>query len=207
MEMRETKKKAPKGFKVLLGVLIFSNVIVSALLMNTNSEKKRLEVQFSDSELVQGTVQEEILINLPETVYAVNGITMELYNSQVTNLGSGISKYNVRWNCEIGENLERRFSVSANDENLGIYELTLEIYNNQLELLAEKACTLILVEADMAKKEVSQKILQLSDVPENCLEQVMSCVDTEYNGTLKELKPEGLAQLQDVVYAVLCGNE
>ena len=102
-------------------------------------------------------------------------------------------------------NLERRFSVCANEENLGSYELSLEIYNNQLELVAEETCTLVLVEVDLEKKEESRKVLQFSEVPENCLEQVMCSVDTEYNGTFEALKPEGVAQMQDVVCSVLSG--
>ena len=207
MEMRKIKKNTNKGWKIFLILLILANLIMTVLLILAGSEKKKLEAQFSDSIVTHEHVQEEIVCNLPETVYVANGITMELYNSQVTNLGAEINKYNVRWNCEIGENLERRFSVTANDENQGSYELTLEIYNNQLELIAEETCTLILVEADMSKRETANKILQLADVPEICLEQVMCSIDTKYNGTFDALKPEGLAQLQDVVYAVLCGNK
>ena len=187
-------------------LLIFANIIVMVLLVNMLSEKKRLEEQFADSAVIAEELQEEIQILLPETMYAANGITMEVYNAQITSLGDEINKYNVRWNCEIGENLERRFSVSVNDDNLGTYELNLEIYNNQLELVAEKACTLILTEADESNKEIVNKIQQISDVPENCLEQARCSVDMTYNGTLEQLKPEGLAQLQDIVYSVLCGN-
>ena len=197
--------KAKKMLAVII-LLILANVIAAVLLVNAVSEKKKLEEQFSESSVIQEEMQKEIQILLPETVYVANGITMELYHSQVTSLGDEIGRYNVLWKCEIGENLERRFSVSANDDNLGTYELTFEIYNNQLELVAEKVCTLILVEADITKREAANKIQQFADVPEACLEQVMCSMDTQYNGTLEELKPEGLVQLQDVVYSVLCGN-
>ena len=189
----------------VVSLLIFANIIVMVLLVNMLSEKKRLEEQFADSAVIAEEL-EEIEILLPETVYAANGITMEVYNAQITSLGDEINRYNVRWNCEIGENLGRRFSVSANDDNLGIYELTMEIYNNQLELVAEKTCELILTEADMSKIEIANRIQQISDIPENCLEQARCSVDIEYNGTLEQLKPEGLTQLRDIVYSVLCGN-
>lgn len=205
MEKREIEKKTKKSWKILFVILILLNLIVAALLAAVSSEKNRLEAQFFDSTVSRENVQEEIIIHLPKTVYAANGVTMELYNSQITNLGSDITRYNVRWNCEIGENLERRFSVSANEENLGSYELSLEIYNNQLELVAEETCTLVLVEVDLAKKEESIKVLQFSEVPENCLEQVMCSVDTEYNGTFEALKPEGVTQMQDVICSVLSG--
>lgn len=205
MEKKDIKKNTNKSWKILLTVLILGNLITAALLFAVSSEKNRLEAQFSGSTVSRENVQEEISFQLPETVYVANGVTMELYNSQITNLGSDITKYNVRWNCEIGENLERRFSVSANEENLGSYELSLEIYNNQLELVAEETCTLVLVEVDFAKKEESRKVLQFSEVPEVCLEQVMCSVDTEYNGTFEVLKPEGVAQMQDVICSVLSG--
>ena len=195
-----------KKILTVIGLLLFANILVAVLLVNAVSEKKGLEEQFSDSVAIQKELKEEIQILLPDTIYAANGITMELYNSQVTNIEDEISRYNIRWNCDIGENLERRFSVSANDENLGTYELRCEIYNNELELVAEKACTLVIAEADMDKREAANKIQKISDVPENCLEQAECSVDREYNGTLDELKPEGLVQLQDIVYSVLCGN-
>lgn len=84
----------------------------------------------------------EIRINLPETLYAFSGIPLEIYNRQVTNQGEEIVKYNVRWNCEVGENLKRKYCLNPTDEMEGTYVLNCEIYDNELNLVAKDSCTL-----------------------------------------------------------------
>lgn len=79
---------------------------------------------------------------LPETIYAAAGIPLEIYNRQVTNQGEEIAKYNVRWNCEVGENLERKYALNPTEEMKGTYSLSCEIYDNELKLLAKDTCTL-----------------------------------------------------------------
>ena len=74
---------------------------------------------------------------------------MEIYNSQITNKCSYITEYNVLWSCDIGENLERKYSLTATEEMIGEHELTVSIYDNALNLLAEKSCTLKVVEGTL----------------------------------------------------------
>ena len=59
----------------------------------------------------------------------------------------------------------------------------------------------------MTKQELAKEITAIEQVSEECLEQVKISVDTEYNGALDALKPEGVAQMQDIIYSVLCGSE
>ena len=48
---------------------------------------------------------------LPEDIYVAVGSTIELYNDQV--VWSGLRDgYSCNWDCQIGENLEDRFSVT-----------------------------------------------------------------------------------------------
>lgn len=86
--------------------------------------------------------KEEMQIYLPEIYYAATGQTMEIYNQQVTSMCADITKYNVLWSCDIGENLERKYSLTATKEMIGDHELTLSIYDNALKLLEEKTCIL-----------------------------------------------------------------
>lgn len=195
-----------KQVKIIIVLFVFLTVIISMNLVHTHGKVKQIVSQ------QEALVKEEnenpyVVISLPEIVYVSSGLTMEIYNSQVTNLAEKITKYNVRWNCKVGENLERKFSVTANETNIGSYDLTLELYDNDLELIAQEKCVLKIIGENMQAKKTAQEITNISDVPSECLEQVKIGVDTKYNGTLEELKPEGLAQLQDVVYSVLCGNE
>ena len=72
---------------------------------------------------------------------------MEIYNSQITNQGMHISEYNVLWECEVGESLERKYSLNATTEMIGDYPLTVSVYDNAGALLAKKESTLSVVEA------------------------------------------------------------
>lgn len=205
MDLNERKKRNVKWTAVVVGIFLAANILLARLLMQNMKELEPWEAQFSQTTSASEETAEEISILLPETVYAVDGITMEIYNQQVTNLGADITKYNVCWKCEVGENLERKFSVAANGSNRGSYALTMEIYDNALNLVAQKECVLKIIEGNAAKREAAEEVSSLTEVPQQCMEQVKISVDTEYNGTLEELKPEGVEQMQDVIYAVLSG--
>ncbi len=65
---------------------------------------------------------------LPEDIYVAVGSTIELYNDQVA--WAGIRDgYSFNWDCQVGENLEDRFSVTGREEQIGDYPLTLTIYD------------------------------------------------------------------------------
>ena len=204
--MEENVKKSKQlWIKVLLFVLIVVNVGVAYLLLQKLERKKSLEAQFATMKEFQPE-EAEILLTFPEKIYAIAGVPMEIYNGQVTALGEKIASYNVLWNCEVGENLERKFSVNPTEEMKGSYPLTLEIYDNSLQLIASQECTLVIVDGNPQKREEAEKITSVEELSGRCLEQVRVCVDTEYNGSFDNLKPEGVAQMQDVVWAVLSGE-
>ena len=123
--------------------LIFAVVIVY-LLMNVAVLKKTVE----SKSIANTTVGDsEIEIYLPEVYYVASGLTMEIYNSQITNIGTHISEYNVLWECEVGEMLERKFSVAATDEMIGEYPLAVTVYDATGIPLATKESTLSIVDA------------------------------------------------------------
>lgn len=103
---------------------------------------------------------EKIEIYLPETYYAATGLTMEIYNSQITSLCDYIGKYNVVWSCDIGESLSRKFSIAATEEMLGDHELKVSVYDNEQNVLAERSCTLKVVEGSLKE---GFSILELGD--------------------------------------------
>lgn len=140
-------------FPVLLGILLVFIIAVAVMLFQVSSMKKDLKPQLEAMSTVQEEKNipelEEIEIYLPETYYASTGLTMEIYNSQITNKCSYITRYNVLWTCDIGENLERKYSLTATEEMLGDHELKVAVYDNALNLLAEKSCTLKVVEGTL----------------------------------------------------------
>ncbi|MCI8556374.1 MAG: SGNH/GDSL hydrolase family protein [Lachnospiraceae bacterium] len=94
-------------FALLLSVLLFWNISLQREL-----EKYKPQVE----------------AYLPGDIYVAVGSTIELYNNQVawTGIRDG---YSFNWDCQVGENLEDRFSVTGKEEQIGDYPLTLTIYD------------------------------------------------------------------------------
>lgn len=133
--------------KLLIAVtalMVIFAVLAAMLTVNVIQMKKSMG---SDHAAVSSNGTQKVEIYLPEVYYAASGLTMEIYNSQITNLGTHISEYNVLWECEVGEMLERKFSVAATDEMLGEYPLTVTIYDAAGIPLAAKESTLSIVDA------------------------------------------------------------
>ena len=137
-------------FTVILGIVTVLIIAAAVMLFQVVSIKKNSKPQLETSKAVQEeTVEEELQIYLPEIYYAAAGLTMEIYNSQITNKCSYITRYNVLWTCDIGESLERKYSLTATEEMLGDHELKVSVYDNALNLVAEKTCTLKVVEGTL----------------------------------------------------------
>ena len=133
--------------KLLIAVtalMVIFAVLAAMLTVNVIQMKKSMG---SDHAAVSSNETQKVEIYLPEVYYAASGLTMEIYNSQITNLGTHISEYNVLWECEVGEMLGRKFSVAATDEMIGKYPLTVTIYDAAGMPLAVKESTLSIVDA------------------------------------------------------------
>ena len=129
---------------VLTIVVLILAVAVGVLAVQVMKLKKQSDFGSIESTTVGDS---GIEIYLPEVYYAASGLTMEIYNSQITNQGMHISEYNVLWECEVGESLERKYSLNATTEMIGDYPLTVSVYDNAGALLAKKESTLSVVEA------------------------------------------------------------
>ena len=129
---------------VLTIVVLILAVAVGVLAVQVMKLKKQSAFGNTESTTVGDS---GIEIYLPEVYYAASGLTMEIYNSQITNQGAHISEYNVLWECEVGESLERKYSLNATSELIGDYPLTVSVYDNAGALLAKKESTLSVVEA------------------------------------------------------------
>lgn len=142
-------------------IIISVLMLVLALLLGVLAVNVFQLKKFTDHSTTKKTSYGDsgVEIYLPDVYYAASGLTMEIYNSQITNQGAHISKYNVVWECEVGEILERKFSISATDEMLGEYPLTVTVYDVEGNILARKASTLSIVEA----KQKQFSILAIGD--------------------------------------------
>ena len=114
----------------MLTVVIALMVILAALLGILAVNVLQLK-SFADRGSTEKTTLGDsgVEIYLPDVYYAASGLTMEIYNNQITNQGSHISEYNVVWDCEVGEMLERKFQIAATDDMIGEYPLSVTIYD------------------------------------------------------------------------------
>nr|WP_295277632.1 SGNH/GDSL hydrolase family protein [uncultured Blautia sp.] len=94
----------------------------------------------------------KIPVYLPTDIYVAVGRTIEIYNKQVCILAD---KYHFQWSCTNGTNyvgsaLKRKFSIVGAESLVGDYTLSLRIYDDYLNLIAEKHSTLHIVADSMA---------------------------------------------------------
>lgn len=130
------------GLFGLLAVLAVLIVVLFLRVVRLETDKKQDNI--TENAAVNAP---SIEIYLPEVYYAASGLTMEIYNSQITNLGRHITDYDVFWECEVGECYERKFHVEASDENVGNYDLMVSVFAADGTLLAKRESVLSIVEA------------------------------------------------------------
>ena len=128
---------------IIAALMVFFAVLTTVLTIDVIQMKKNMEL----GSAVASSGTHKVEIHLPEVYYAASGLTMEIYNNQITDQGAHISEYDVLWECEIGESLERKYSVTANDEMIGENPLAVSVFDVQGNLLAKKESVLKIVEA------------------------------------------------------------
>ena len=96
---------------------------------------------------------------LPADVYVAVGSTVELYNDQVVISGME-DAFILNWDCEIGYNLEDRFSITGKEEQIGKYPLVLTIYDWNGREVETLSSTLHVVSDQL---EGSYSILNIGD--------------------------------------------
>lgn len=150
------KNKKNKWMLVMAAIVLILTLAVGVLAVQV-LELKKETAKSTTAETTYGDSGVEIY--LPEVYYAASGLTMEIYNNQITNQGEHISEYNVLWECEVGESLGRKYSLTATDEMIGEYPLTVSVFDVNGALLAKKESVLKVVEA----KQWQFSILAIGD--------------------------------------------
>lgn len=145
-----------KKITVMIALFVILAVLLGILAINVADLKKFADLGCTEKTTIGNSGVE---IYLPETYYAASGLTMEIYNSQITNQGTHITEYNVVWECEVGEMLSRKFSIAATDEMIGEYPLNVTVYDETGKALAKKESTLQIVDA----KQWQFSILAIGD--------------------------------------------
>lgn len=70
---------------------------------------------------------------LPSEICCAVGRTIELYNNLVC---LEADKYHVNWTCDVGTTFERKFSVTGAASNVGNHSLVMDLYDDNMNLVA-----------------------------------------------------------------------
>lgn len=147
------KKGNPAKLRKIILILSVCCISLVLTLIVREAQTNAALRKMSEVMKTQGVVQNEdgiysdARIFLPKDIYVASGITIELYNSQVSSLGEQIANYHTKWTCEVGQNMERKFSITGTDELIGEYPLTFTIYSDMGIPLVEASTTLRIVPA------------------------------------------------------------
>lgn len=86
------------------------------------------------------------LVFLPQEICVAVGRTIEIYNAQVC---PNVDKYHVRWICNVGNAMKRKFSIEGLESLIGEHQLTLELYDDALTMVAHASTTIKIVASDI----------------------------------------------------------
>lgn len=150
-------KKTQNKMRFVIGALAAALVVLLGVLAVNLKELKK----YADLSCTEKTTynQSGVEIYLPDVYYVAAGLTMEIYNSQITNQGAHISEYDMVWGCEVGELLENKYSLTSTEDMIGEYPLNVAVYDADGKLLAKKESVLSVVEA----KQWQFSILAIGD--------------------------------------------
>ena len=189
-------KKVQWKYIVVIGMLLTMFVF---LLISLNRIEKNME-KYDELSVTEKTTYHfsDVEIYLPEVYYVADSLQMNIYNNQITNLGTHISEYRVEWFCGYPESevTEQGLIIQGKDGSHGSYDFGVAVYDRSGLLLAKKDAVLKIVEAK--KKQFS--VLTIGDSLsangelyarlQEHFENQMICNGTRgYEGFLTEARP------------------
>ncbi|RDY29948.1 hypothetical protein [Lachnotalea glycerini] len=139
-------------FVLIIGLLVYEFFKINSLNHALAALKTQLDTSYEETNAKIDAYQDNISIYLPDVIYVASGVTTELYDSQITSIGEQIDTYNVTWVCDIGKNMERKFSITGTDELIGEYPLEFDVYDNKMNLIATKSTVLSIVNNSLPQK-------------------------------------------------------
>lgn len=111
-----------------------------------------------DGELIDGNVTSNndstptLHVYLPSELCIPQGYTIELYNRQAC---LEWERYHIQWIGKYGTCYERKYSISAGEnQELESFDLTLNVLNDDLEILVSKKCKCHIVSKDITNEQV-----------------------------------------------------
>lgn len=127
-------------------------------------EVKKLNEKLEAKGVVQNDegLFSSVQLFLPEKIYVASGVTIEIYNSQISSLGERIANYNVKWTCAVGKNMQRKFSITGTDDLIGTYPLIFTIFDDNGAQVVTASTDLEIV-PDLPEEEKSFSLLTIGD--------------------------------------------
>lgn len=86
----------------------------------------------------------DIAVYVPKDIYVASGRTIELYYEQMI---LNAHRYNVQATCSIGKALDRKFQIIGDDDKIGDYQLTINVYNDGAVLIGSGTGTIHIVKS------------------------------------------------------------
>ena len=153
MKRIEREKVIRNAYRSTILVLTVCCFFLGTVLV-IHEAAREYEVKVLEERLeAKGVVQNDeglfssVQLFLPDEIYVASGVTLELYNSQISSLGERIGSYHVKWTCAVGKNMYRKFSVTGTDELTGIYPLIFTIFDDNGAQVAKASTELKIVPA------------------------------------------------------------
>lgn len=143
---------------IFLGVVLVIHELAREYEVKKLNEKLEARGVVQNDEGLYASVQ----LFLPEKIYVASGVTIELYNNQVSSLGERIADYNAKWTCAVGKNMQRKFSITGTDELIGSYPLIFTIFDDNGAQVATASTDLVIV-PDLSEEEKSFSLLTIGD--------------------------------------------
>lgn len=105
------------------------------------------------------TTTESFELSLPSEILVAVDRTIELYNNQVAWTGN-IDNYHFKWDCKIGKAMNRKFSITGEEDLIGDYPLTLTVYDNNMKVVATSTSTIKIISKEIGSPKT---ILTIGD--------------------------------------------
>lgn len=153
MKRIEREKVIRNAYRSTVLALTVCCIFLGAVLV-IHELAREYEVKKLNEKLdAKGVVQNDeglfssVQLFLPEEIYVASGVTIELYNNQISSLGERIASYNVKWTCAVGKNMKRKFSVTGTDDLIGSYPLIFTVFDDNGAQVVKASTNLKIVPA------------------------------------------------------------
>lgn len=115
--------------------------------------EQALSIETINGEITQMEEDAVPKLYLPRDIYVCSGLTMDVYNNCVAT-GMDADEYDFYWECEIGDCMEDKWRIHAEDSDVGDYMLSLHVYNLQMEEVTSATATVHVIPNAFLREDI-----------------------------------------------------